>query len=289
MGAPDHGGDARERTLAADWLGASRAAASALREVLEARPTTAERARETGTRGEGGDRTLEIDALAEDAVFAELDRLHAGGARFTAVSEERGEVSFGDAGVVVVIDPIDGSMNAKRGLPHTSISIAVADGPCMGDVVFGYVYDFGPEEEWVARRGEGALLDGLPLPRDVPERRTRDGRLELLGFESADPRWVKLSVDALGEVSYRLRAIGTIAVALCQVAAARFDGMVTLRNCRAVDAAAAQLIVREAGGQVAFTACEQPLGAPLDLAPRSPVVAARTVEGLAQLVGVPVP
>jgi myo-inositol-1(or 4)-monophosphatase len=261
MGAPDHGGDARERTLAADWLGASRAAASALREVLEARPTTAERARETGTRGEGGDRTLEIDALAEDAVFAELERLHAGGARFTAVSEERGEVGFGDSGVVVVIDPIDGSMNAKRGLPHTSISIAVADGPCMGDVVFGYVYDFGPEEEWVARRGGGALLDGIPLPRDVPERRTRDGRLELLGFESADPRWVKLSVDALGEVSYRLRAIGTIAVALCQVAAARFDGMVTLRNCRAVDAAAAQLIVREAGGQVAFTACEQPLGA----------------------------
>jgi myo-inositol-1(or 4)-monophosphatase len=276
MGAPDHGGDARERTLAADWLGASRAAASALREILEARPTTAERARETGTRGEGGDRTLEIDGL------------HEGGARFTAVSEERGEVAFGDPGVVVVIDPIDGSMNAKRGLPHTSISIAVADGPCMGDVVFGYVYDFGPEEEWVARRGEGAVLDGVPLARDVPERRTRDGRLELLGFESADPRWVKLSVDALGEVSYRLRAIGTIAVALCQVAAARFDGMVTLRNCRAVDAAAAQLIVREAGGQVAFTACEQPLGAPLDLAPRSPVVAARTEEGLAQLVGVPV-
>ena len=84
-------------------------------------------------------------------------------------------------------------MNAKRGLPHTSISIAVADGPCMGDVVFGYVHDFGPEEEWVARRGEGATLDGMPLPRDVPERRTPDGRLELLGFESADPRWVKLS------------------------------------------------------------------------------------------------
>jgi myo-inositol-1(or 4)-monophosphatase len=289
VGTPDHGGDARERTLAADWLGASRAAADALREVLDARPTTAERAVETGTRGEGGDRTLEIDALAEDAVFAELERLHSDGARFTAVSEERGEVDFGAPGVIVIIDPIDGSMNAKRGLPHTSISIAVADGPCMGDVVFGYVHDFGPEEEWVARRGEGALLDGMPLPRDVPERRTRDGRLELLGFESADPRWVKLSVDALGEVCYRLRAIGTIAVALCQVAAARFDGMVTLRNCRAVDAAAAQLIVREAGGRVAFTACETPLGAPLDLAPRSPVVAARTAEGLAQLVGVPVP
>src|SRR5919198_642741 len=288
MGAPDHGGDARERTLAADWLGASRAPASALAGILESRATTAERARETGKRGEGGDRTLEIDALAEDAVFAQLERLHANGARFRAVSEERGEVDFGDGGVIVVIDPIDGSMNAKRGLPHTSISIAVADGPRMGDVVFGYVYDFGPEEEWVARRGEGATLDGVPLPRDVPERRTRDGRLELLGFESADPRWVKLSVDALGDVAYRLRAIGTIAVAMCQVAAARFDGMVTLRNARAVDAAAAQLIVREAGGRVAFTACAEPLGAPLDLAPRSPVVAARTPDGLAQLVGVPV-
>jgi myo-inositol-1(or 4)-monophosphatase len=289
MGAPDQGGDARERTLAADWLGASRAAARALREILDSRPTTAERVRETGTRGKGGDRTLEIDAAAEDAVFVELERLHEAGARFRAVSEERGEVSFGDPDVIVVIDPIDGSLNAKRGLPHTSISIAVADGPCMGDVLFGYVHDFGPEEEWVAWRGRGATLDGMPLPRDIPERRTPDGRLELLGFESADPRWVRLSVDALGVAAYRLRAIGTIAVALCQVAAARFDGMVTLRNCRAVDAAAAQLIVREAGGQVAFTACAEPLGAPLDLAPRSPVVAARTAEGLAQLVGVPVP
>jgi myo-inositol-1(or 4)-monophosphatase len=288
MGAADRGGDARERTLAADWLGASRAAAGALRGILAARPTTAERAVETGTRGEGGDRTLEIDAEAEEAVFAELQLLYDAGARFTAVSEERGKVGFGDDGVTVVIDPIDGSLNAKRGMPHKAISIAVADGPTMADVLFGYVYDFGPDEEWVAWRGRGATLDGLALPRDLPESRTRDGRLELLGFESADPRWVRLGADALAEVAYRLRAIGTIAVALCQVAAARFDGMVTLRNCRAVDVAAAQLIVREAGGQVAFTACEDPLGAPLDLVPHSPVVAARTAEGLAQLARVPV-
>ena len=43
-----------------------------------------------------------------------------------------------------------------------------------------------------------------------------------------------------------------------------------------MDAAAAQLIVREAGGFVAFTGFEDPLGAPLDLLPHSPVVAART-------------
>jgi myo-inositol-1(or 4)-monophosphatase len=81
--------------------------------------------------------------------------------------------------------------------------------------------------------------------------------------------------------------MGTIAVSLCQVAAARLDGMVTLRGCRAVDAAAAQLIVREAGGLVAFTAFADPLAAPLDLVPHSAVVAARTPESLRELARVP--
>src|SRR6476659_6206962 len=97
-----------------DWLGASRAATKALDAILASRPTTAERVVETGERGEGGDRTLEIDAAAEDAVFAELERLHERGARFTVVSEERGTVGFGDPDVLVIVDPIDGSLNAKR-------------------------------------------------------------------------------------------------------------------------------------------------------------------------------
>ena len=84
------------------------------------------------------------------------------------------------------------------------------------------------------------------------------------------------AADALAETAHRVRAIGTIAVSLCQVAAARVDGMATLKSCRAVDAAAAQLIVRESGGHVAFPAFDDPLGAPLDLEPHSPVVAART-------------
>src|SRR5256885_7764079 len=135
-------------------LGACRTATAELRRVLEERPTTRERVEETGTRGEGGDRTLVIDQHAEDAVFAELDKLHAGGLRFTAISEERGEVDYGDAGVRVVVDPLDGSLNAKRGLPAHAISIAVADGATMADVAFGFVYEFGTGEEWVARRGQ---------------------------------------------------------------------------------------------------------------------------------------
>jgi myo-inositol-1(or 4)-monophosphatase len=63
--------------------------------------------------------------------------------------------------------------------------------------------------------------------------------------------------------------------------------MVTLKGTRSVDAAAAQLIVREAGGLVAFTAYDDPLAAPLDLVPRSPVVAARSEQGLRDLAAVP--
>jgi myo-inositol-1(or 4)-monophosphatase len=270
-----------------DWLGACRAAAQGLREVLIDHPTSRERIIETGERGEGGDRTLVIDAAAEDAVFGELERLHGDGARFTAVSEERGYVDFGDPDVLVVIDPIDGSMNAKRGLTHHALSIAVADGPTMADVLFGYVYDLGPGEEWRAARGLGAFLNDEPLAAPQPERRRRDGKLELVAIESADPRWLAASSDALVRVTGRVRAIGSIAVSLCQVAATRVDGMATLWKCRAVDAAAAQLIVRESGGLVAFTAMQDPLGAPLDLEPRSPVVAARTDQALAQLATLP--
>jgi myo-inositol-1(or 4)-monophosphatase len=249
----------------------------------------AERVAETGTTGEGGDRTLVLDAAAEDAIFAQLEALHADGHDFLAVSEERGEVRFGGPSEVrVIIDPIDGSLNAKRGLPHHALSIAVADGPTMADVAFGYVFDFGPGEEWSARRGEGVLLDGVPLPERPAERCSADGRLEILAVESADPRHLHLAGE-MADVARRLRVLGAIAVSLCQVAGGRVDGMVSLWRCRAVDAAAAQLVVRVAGGLVAFPAFDDPLAAPLDLEPHSPVVAALSEEALERLSAIPVP
>ena len=87
------------------------------------------------------------------------------------VSEELGERMFGAGGALrVVVDPIDGSVNAKRGIPFFSFSLAVADGPTMDDVVFGYVYDFGTGEEWTAERGKGAFLQGR-----APRRRGAEG------------------------------------------------------------------------------------------------------------------
>jgi myo-inositol-1(or 4)-monophosphatase len=271
----------------ADWLSVCRRAVTGLAEILAGSPSTNERAVETGTRGSGGDRTLVIDRSAESVVLAELDGLREEGYAFVAISEERGEIEYGDSGVRVIIDPIDGSLNAKRRISHHALSIAVADGETMADVVFAFVYDFGPREEWWARRGEGAWLDGARLDRTLGERRSHDDRLEVLGVESADPRWVAASIESLVGTAYRLRALGTIASSLCQVAAARFDGMVSLRRARGVDAAAGQLIVREAGGLVSFPAFDDPLGAPLDAVPSSPVIAARTVETLRRLEGIP--
>src|SRR6478752_7117276 len=112
--------------LDADWLGACRRAVAGLEQLLADAPTTAERVRETGTRGSGGDRTLVLDSDAEAVMVAQLDALRAEGYRFQALSEERGEMDYGDSSVRVIIDPIDGSLNAKRGASHYALSVGVA-------------------------------------------------------------------------------------------------------------------------------------------------------------------
>lgn len=260
--------------LAADWTGICRRIVAVQRRLFEQTPDQKARTEYEGV-GEGGDHSLVIDRRCEDAVFAELTKLAAEGASFTAISEERGEIQFGDGGPTrVVIDPIDGSLNTRRTLPSHSLSIAVASGPAMADVEFGYVYDFGAREEFVAERGGGAKLDGRPIEVAA------DGeKLELLGIESAEPGRVLEAVETLDGKVYRLRVIGSIAITACYVAAGRLDGMLSLRPCRSVDAAAAQLIAREAGGVVAFGALELDQ-ANLGLSARYPIAAAGGAQGL---------
>ena len=140
--------------LQLDWVAALRSAVAAQGELFAATPSIAERTVYEGI-GEGGDHTLAIDRRCEDIVFAELEGLHAAGAEFTAISEERGEVVFGDGSSPwrVVIDPIDGSLNARRTMPSHSLSVAIASGSSMADVELGFVHDFGAGDEFVARRG----------------------------------------------------------------------------------------------------------------------------------------
>lgn len=256
------------------WFGCFHAAAARASEELDRRIDIKSRLREVGSIGAGGDRTLEIDALAEDAVFDGLDQLASEGASFTAVSEERGTVPYGEGHVRVVIDPIDGSLNAKRGFGHCAMSIAVADGPTVDDLALAFVWDFGAREAFHAVRGGGAFLNGSPVEPLPEERMTEDGRLELLCIETSDARRTAELAEPLAEVAYRWRILGSIAVALCQVATPRVDAMVNVTHCRIVDAAAGALIVRESGGVVRFGSGDR---VPLDLDHRTALCAARTL------------
>jgi myo-inositol-1(or 4)-monophosphatase len=261
--------------FSADWPGICRRIVAEQRAIFAATASSEERNVYEGI-GEGGDHTLAIDRRCEDVVFAELDALAAAGASFVAVSEERGEVAFGSGGAArVVIDPIDGSLNARRTIPSHSLSIAVASGDSMADVEFGFVHDFGADEEFLAARGEGASLDRAPA------RVAAEGeRLEVVGLESAEPGWAQPALQALDGKAYRLRVVGSIAITVAYVASGRFDAMLSLRPCRSVDAAAAQLIVREAGGAVGFGDLSL-ARTPLDLDARYPIAAARGEPALA--------
>ncbi len=255
------------------WLELCRGAVEDIRRALAELPGRAEREHVIGT-GLGGDETTAIDAAAEAAVVARLEELHAAGESFVLVSEELGERRFGaDATRYVILDPIDGSLNAKRGIPYFSLSLAVAEGPTMGDVVFGYVYDFGSGEEWPARLGAGAELDGRRLGRERPKE-----EIEVLAFEATLTSSVSEQAAAMVGVAHRLRIMGSLALSLCQLAAGRVDGVCSLKGARSVDIAAAQLLVRECG--LAIELFETPPfdAAPLDLRARSRVVAGATPE-----------
>jgi myo-inositol-1(or 4)-monophosphatase len=264
---------ASEQSAGPDWLAVCRRAATRVRAALERYPTAAERGVETG-RGEGGDRTLVIDRDAEDAVLSELE---AEGVPLTVVTEERGEVALNGGGPLhVVVDPVDGSLNAKRGFPYASLSIAIAAGPTLDEVEFGYVAALEPESEWWAVRGRGAFAGGERLPA------LEAGPLEVLGLETARPKLVAEAAAAIAAVeARRIRALGSVAVTLALVAQGALDAMLSLRAIRSVDAAAGALLVREAGGVVAFPEAGERPSVGLEM--RSRVLAARDSELVARL------
>jgi len=249
-----------------DWLALCREAVDDVRGVLEALPRRADREPVVGA-GKGGDETTAIDAAAERAIlarFADVDDV-------TLVSEEVGTV--GDGTTYVVIDPIDGSLNAKRGIGFFSLSVAVASGPTMGDVHFGFVHDFGTGEEWTASSGVGARLNGRPLEGEL-----RRGDIEILSFEATRTASVAEKAAAVVDLAYRLRIMGSLALSLCHLADGRVDAVCSLKPARSVDIAAAQLLVRERGLAIDLPDAPPFEAAPLDVEGRSRVVAAGTPE-----------
>ncbi|MGA7910054.1 MAG: inositol monophosphatase [Candidatus Dormiibacterota bacterium] len=193
--------------------------------------------------GAGGDTTMEVDRVAEAVVFAELERLAERGERFSVLSEEAGHRSFGAEYPLVLVDPVDGSLNAKQGLPLFGLMLAVLDGQAVGDTYAGLVMNLNTGDEWTAIRKQGAWHAGKAL-EVLP--RSDGKRIQLLGLEST-PRALALA-GALVERSSKIRILGSMALALAHTASGGLDVFCAPIPVRMFDTAASLLLIREAGG-----------------------------------------
>lgn len=263
--------DAGTSAATARWF--ERLATACERIATEALPLTPAERREVTGHGAGGDPTTRIDRIAEDVL---LEAIAAGAAEdggATVISEEIGSRDLGSETPVIIVDPIDGSLNAKRGLPWFSASIAIADGPRMSDVRAGYVHDFATGNVFTAEAGRGAWLNGRPL------RIPRSDGLRIVALEGAEPERIGRVAPTLAETR-RLRLIGSLALSLCATAAGWVDGMAGLGAARTVDVAAGCLIAREAGASVGFLAPDDPAQIGLGIEERFWITAALRAEDL---------
>ena len=165
------------------------------------------------------------------------------------ICEEAGQIGPKDADYQWLIDPLDGTTNFLRGIPHFSVSIA-----CLykGQPLHAVVLDPMKREEFTASKGKGATLN---------ERRIRcSPRLGLGGaligtgvpfngfaLDNIDPY-----LNCLREIASQtagVRRIGSAALDLAYVAAGRFDGFWEM-NLKPWDMAAGILLVKEAGGMI---------------------------------------
>ncbi|TMG68957.1 MAG: hypothetical protein E6H86_03895 [Chloroflexi bacterium] len=223
--------------------------------------------------GAGGDTTIEIDRVAEAVVFSELAGLAERGERFSVLSEEAGHRSFGAEYPLVLVDPVDGSLNAKQGVPLFGLMLAVLDGPTVADTYGGLVLNLNTGEEWRAIRKQGAWRGGRPL---TPMNRADNGRIELLGLEST-PRSITVA-RPLVERSNKIRILGSMALSIALTSAGGFDVFCAPIPMRVFDMAASLLLLGEAGGVATNTKGEALGRLRCDLDSRSTLLCAPTRE-----------
>jgi len=198
--------------------------------------------------GADGTPTEELDRLAEAEILKALD---AEGVDWNLLSEEIGNVSRGGASTLVV-DPIDGTNNALRNLPFSTVSLALGRRDLSG-IEVGLVRDLHRGTTYWAARGHGAFRDGRRI-------RTRawNPRGEIffvnLGRHASEPA-ARLAVK-----SRRLRSLGCASLEMLMVAQGSADGYFfentpESRNLRATDVAGAYRILLEAGGGMSDAKC----------------------------------
>ena len=200
--------------------------------------------------GADGTDTSYIDKVAEDAIIEYMDQ---NDVQANLLSEEAG---FLDRGFdeVLVIDPVDGTYNAVRGIPFFSISIAKGK-KMLSDLTEGLVMNMVSGDVYYAEKGKGAFLNNQQIHVHEPE-----NGMVLMAYmgSNASQRTYELATKFR-----RVRALGAASLDLCAVAAGQADAyyleyLPAERSLRIMDIAAGVLILREAGGE-AYCPSEEPI------------------------------
>jgi myo-inositol-1(or 4)-monophosphatase len=228
------------------WLPIFREAAEAAMEATEHLVGT-EQANEIVVVKTEGDTTRKIDAVAEEAVTHVLVE---SGMSFTLISEESGTRNFGkETSETIVLDPIDGSMNAILGIPVYSLSVAAASGKRLSDVCEALVVDLPRRVFYEAQIHKGATRNGDTISPSKVERLS-DSTIGV-DLNIVDLRSYMREILRIVNMAKRKRYLGTNALEVCFVACGKYDAFVDLRGMnRVTDIAAAYLVLKEAGGLI---------------------------------------
>lgn len=192
------------------------------------------------------DFVTEVDRGAEREIIYQLKKAYPDHA---FLGEESGAGGTAGAEYRWIIDPLDGTTNFIRGIPHFAVSIACE---YRGQIEHAVVLDPIRREEFTASRGRGAQLNGRRIR--VSNRKGLDGALIGTGipFQSRNaqhiPAYMK-SLEAVVEKTAGVRRAGAAALDLAYVAAGRFDAFWEM-NLQPWDIAAGSLLIREAGGLI---------------------------------------
>jgi myo-inositol-1(or 4)-monophosphatase len=228
---------------------------SMLRKEIPALSHALERKTVLGT-GAAGDKSFLVDKKAEEIILSELRAL---GEPLTIISEEAGILDMRGGGTKVVIDPVDGSRNAVSGIPLYSASFAVAAGETVGDVALSYVINLVNGDEFWAKKGSGAFLNGQAL-RTQP-----DAELYLVLYEAQSPARDTERLMPLFSKSRKTRCLGSTALDMAFVSSGAASIFVSPSPSRSFDFAGGWLLVKEAGGVVTDAQGEKILDVPLGL------------------------
>lgn len=193
-------------------------------------------------KGAGGDKTFPVDKWAEDIIVAALERAHREGENFTLISEELGVKKYGEGEKTILVDPIDGSNNAKSGIPFFSASLALLNGNRLSDLAAGYVINLAVGDEFWALRGEGAYKNGARIRTSAAE------GLVIAAYEASAPSVDIPRIMPLLSNARRTRCYGSTALDLTYLASGAISVFATGTASRAFDYAAGMLIVEEADG-----------------------------------------